>query len=316
MIIGIANHLQREEKFFSKDVTHVVTTRPLPAESKTMTETSQSSSLPSISSQPRAINPSILDRLNGYQHGAPQNKSIFSFDASSRRLNGNTSRETELRRPAISHVDVLSRAQDLHMKIWHLEKLQRIMNTIFEVPEEKQQSSTQQSVRRTNHILTKKEEEPDLSRMLRQERLHGPSDRDVSSRTHELVLFKGPYLYVRDIDERTKPIMVKDWPKPAKSPEFGEWPQFRAASYGKCPFIEDISKEDLEKELARQEYYENQQRLKSRSRTQSRAPTPQPIYEDEEETNNGRDKASRDAPYSRALREVVTSASATYGCAG
>ena len=63
----------------------------------------------------------------------------------------------------------------------------------------------------------------------------------------EVIPFKGPFIYIRDIDERTKPIIVRDYPKPPTQEE-GEWPQFRAARHGRCPFIEDVSRQELEAE--------------------------------------------------------------------
>ena len=42
------------------------------------------------------------------------------------------------------------------------------------------------------------------------------------------------------MDEKTKPVMVRDFPKPAGGvKEQGKWPQFRLTSAGRCPFVED-----------------------------------------------------------------------------
>ena len=81
--------------------------------------------------------------------------------------------------------------------------------------------------------------EADLSKLLRNERINGPSDRDPTVSTKELVIFKGPFLYIHDIDEKQKPIMVREYTK-VSNKEDGDWPQFRSVSNGKCPFVGEI----------------------------------------------------------------------------
>lgn len=121
------------------------------------------------------------------------------------------------------------------MKIWQLEKLQRIMNSMFDSAAD----SNTQPGRNTRSIPGLREEkQADLSKMLRNEQLNGASDRDTSVLPLEFVPFKGPYIYVRDMAERTKPILLKEYPKSEKS-EDGEWPQFRSVAPGKCPFVDE-----------------------------------------------------------------------------
>ena len=140
------------------------------------------------------------------------------------------------------------------MKIWQLEKLQRVTSTMFDTPMESQSQHGRNSRTMLNQAPPKAQKEADLSRMLRNEMLNGPSDRGSSMVSVEMVPFKGPHIYIRDMDEKSKPIMVKDYPKVARS-EKGEWPQFRAVSAGKCPFIEELDpgKFDSERTKARDE---------------------------------------------------------------
>ena len=74
--------------------------------------------------------------------------------------------------------------------------------------------------------------------MIRNEQINGPTDREALLAANELVPLKGPYLYVYDMNEKTKPIMVREYPKVQSRAE-GVWPQFRSAANGKCPFIEE-----------------------------------------------------------------------------
>ena len=234
--------LQREEKFFSKEVTHVVTSRliPLDSDSKDATDpvTPSSTSTNSYSTvQPRTINPSLLDRQPESQ--GLNSRSKFTFEAPvSKRAPVNAIRDLESGKPNPGNADILHRAKEMGMKIWHLEKLQRIMNTMSNIPNDTQTLVGNITRTRAAFATGKGEREADLSRMLRNERLNGPSDRDATTALSELIPFKGCYIYIRDMDERSKPIMVRDYPKPAHS-ESGEWPQFHSVSLGKCPFVEE-----------------------------------------------------------------------------
>lgn len=133
-------------------------------------------------------------------------------------------------------MDVLHRARQMGMKIWALEKLQRMISTI----NDGEISGHGHSARNNNTGggNTRAKGENDLSQVLRDERVNGPSDRDPFSSNKEMVMFKGYFIYVHEIGEKTKPVMVRDYPKVAKRQE-GAWPQFRSAPLGKCPFVEE-----------------------------------------------------------------------------
>ena len=154
------------------------------------------------------------------------------------------------------------------IKIWQLEKLQRIMNSMFDIPAE---SKSQYGRNVHNPAGLRDDREADLSLMLRNEQLNGPSDRDSVIANMEFVPFKGPYIYIRDMDEKTKPIMVREYPKPSGSDK-GEWPQFRSVSAGKCPFVEEApGRSELEKAKAREE--ESNQKENSHCPPRTRAAT-------------------------------------------
>ena len=134
------------------------------------------------------------------------------------------------------------------MKIWAAEKLQRILAHIFD------ESATQGHNTRGNSVVvpTVRVREDDLSQVLRNEKHNGAADRDPSALTKDLVLFKGPFIYIHDMDGKTRPTMVREYPKVVRR-EDGAWPQFRSATVGKCPFVEDhVSKKELERERERE----------------------------------------------------------------
>ena len=252
---------QREEKFFSKEVTHVITTRAVPVENGTKSPTEvivpPCNGVSSRStSQSRTINPSLLERHfeAQYQNHSQQSRGRFTFEsAAGRKATLGGIRDTEQRRPNGTNADILFRAREMGMKIWQLEKLQRVTSTMFDSPTESQVQhghNTRSNVP-VKGVTNQDGRSADLSRMLRNEQLNGPSDLDSTVTIGELVPFRGPYIYIRDMDEKTKPILVREYPKPLQK-EDGEWPQFRSASHGKCPFIED-GRQELERAKPREQ---------------------------------------------------------------
>ena len=149
----------------------------------------------------------------------------------------------EPKRQQAGNGDVLSRAKEMGMKIWAFEKLQRMMTAMFETdtnPQPNHSHNTRSHTANVNLVGRNTNREAQLSQLLREERLNGPADRDLTVAAKELILFRGPFIYLHDMDERTKPIMVREYPRVAKR-EDGAWPQFRSVSQGRCPFVEEIS---------------------------------------------------------------------------
>ncbi|KIN01243.1 hypothetical protein OIDMADRAFT_122891 [Oidiodendron maius Zn] len=265
----------REEKFFSNAVTHVVTTRAIPPEQD------QSSAPPSATIGPqvqnnhlRTINPSLLERSTestNIQTDLLAAKAKFTFEVSLNKRMPSTVQEAEVKRPQARNADVLYRARELGMKIWTLEKLQRMMNTMFDTDSGYQTGNGHNAGSNSVASLPRTTREGDLSQMLRNERINGPSDRDLTVATKEMVIFKGPFIYIHDIDEKQRPIMVREYAKVAHK-EDGDWPQFRSVANGKCPFVEDVdhSRREAEKDkemLRLQKQQEKEKSMIPRTRT-------------------------------------------------
>ena len=270
----------------------MVTTRAIPSDSDTTASSIDNNPSPSVSTSSqhtnhlRTINPLLLERpLESAQtrHQTFPAKSKFTFETSTgRRLqvnsnnNNNNNQDVEPRRQPACNADILHRAKEMGMKLWQLEKLQRMMTTMFDTDMDLQIPHGHNT--RSNIVnavgagrLTR---DTDLSHMLRNEQLNGPLDRDTAVASRELILFKGPYLYIRDMDEKTKPVMVKEYLKVSRR-EDGSWPQFRAASNGKCPFIQDVdqNRREFEKEKAREREMLARARLENGAAPRTRAIT-------------------------------------------
>ncbi|KAH6690712.1 Dfp1/Him1 [Plectosphaerella plurivora] len=246
----------REERFFSNAITHVVTTRPIPTSNEEAHATHEE---PAPEEQPQTINPSLLDRSTDTRRRL--------FDAVTRRATPLQSHEDSTRRPRpVRNNDILHKARDMGKRIWPLEKFQRMLDILLEP--EAYVNRTESS--RNGAGVKRAAEEPKLSQLLQHERINGPSDRDQTVTARELVPFKGPYLYVYDIEEKYKPIMLREYPKVNNKYE-GEWPQFRTVADGRCPFVEEP---DNDRRKARAEKEKEKERA-AKAAAESR-PTLQP----------------------------------------
>lgn len=214
---------------------------------------------PSVDGSVQTVNPSLLEK---------------NTDASSHLLRNPYDRQPDIdtRRDQGSNMDVLYRARQMGMKIWAIEKLQRMLAAIHDGD-----TPSLYSAGRVNNggVSTKGRGDADLSQVLRNELLHGPSDRDPSTCLRELVMFKGPFIYVHDMEEKTRPVMVREYPKVARRQD-GAWPQFRSAPLGKCPFIDEPpSKKELarikEKEKEREKEREREKEKEKRAAAETMA---------------------------------------------
>lgn len=224
--------------------------------------------------QSRTINPALLDRTSEPQLQNPfaQSKPKFNFDNIIGRRGPTVGvRDVEPKRTA-GTVDILQRAKDMNIKIWTLDKLERIAKTMLDnrADEPSLRGLGGRGAALNATLPTKAREESGLSTLLRKEQINGPSD--ASNEASAIIPFKGPHIYVRCMDEKTEPILVKEFPRVANR-EDGEWPQFRGNSVGKCPFIVDHStsrrgteraKAEME-DLRAQAVLERRQTLRARS---------------------------------------------------
>lgn len=223
----------REEKFFSKAVTHVVTTRSTPPE---LASTSPDDDGKYDTTQSKVIQQSTATQdmrkgahlLDAHLQRRTQSQITGAFhDVDPRKAQGLGS-------------DILSRARQLGIKIWALEKLHRMLATILDGADDRVTTHDTRSHAAGTRTTSKATKDADLEQLLRNEKLTGPTDRDMSVAGQDMASFRGCYIYVHDMDEKTKPVMVRDYSKPAAK-ETGKWPQFRLTGPGRCPFVEDPS---------------------------------------------------------------------------
>jgi regulatory subunit for Cdc7p protein kinase len=124
---------------------------------------------------------------------------------------------------------VLYKAKDLGLKIWSVDKLQRMVDTMFN----KETGEDPSTIVYSRTVTQPKGRPADLQRLLQNEK----SDRDHALATQDMIPLRGYYAYVHDMDEATRPVMIREYQKTEK--DKGKWPQFRASANGKCPFVDD-----------------------------------------------------------------------------
>ncbi|KAG5980126.1 hypothetical protein E4U55_004376 [Claviceps digitariae] len=237
----------RQEPFFSIDVTHVVTTRSIPQERSAGTGPEQNAEpeQQEPEEQPQTINPSLLDRNTV----AARRRLLFDFQKT--QAPSHQSDDPTRRAKGTRHNDVLHKARDMGKKIWSLDKFQTMLSVLLESETQAASHSTRATSLLSHYGITKGAHEPNLLQLLHNERINGPSDRDPTAVSRELVYFKGPYIYVWDMDEKHKPMMVREYPKVLHKQD-GEWPQFRSVGNGRCPFVEEVEVPEKEQRRTRE----------------------------------------------------------------
>lgn len=252
-------------------MTHVITTRSIPAERSEAAAQGGAEAAPvepqqqeqqQAQEQPQTINPSLLDR-----NTAARRKLLFDFRQApppSQQL------EDPARRTRPRNNDVLHKAREMGKKIWSLEKFQTMLSVLLESEgPQAGYSVSRASAARSHYGLSKSSHEPNLLQLLHNERINGPSDRDPTAVSRELVYFKGPYIYVWDMDEKQKPMMVREYPKVANKAD-GEWPQFRSVGNGRCPFVEEV-------EVPEKDHRKTREREKARAAAAAAARREDPV---------------------------------------
>lgn len=124
--------------------------------------------------------------------------------------------------------DILFKARELGIKIWSLEKLERMLTTMFNAETGEAPSQSHPS----------KAGKADLSQLLQKEKMLNQGGYDWAP---DMAHFRGYFVYIHDADEQTRPVMLRDYPKPASREHVGKWPQLRVNAAGRCPFLDDPS---------------------------------------------------------------------------
>lgn len=209
-------------------MTHVVTSRAIPPEMATNTS-------PDDDQSDRQDANSKGNQVSNSGHEQRKTTSLLDANLQRRGQAAFANQEANGHRSHGMSNDILHRARALNIKIWALEKLQRILKTMLDTDtgEPLPPAEAKPSHNGTRNVM-KPNKDDDLEQALRKEKFTGPA----AQAPQELTTLRGNYIYVHDMDEATKPTLVRDYSKPSAK-ENGKWPQLRLTAEGRCPFIED-----------------------------------------------------------------------------
>lgn len=122
--------------------------------------------------------------------------------------------------------DLISKAKSLDIKIWSYDKLIRFLTNLLGHTPRPSMPYGQ-----------------NLSRMLREEKLVGPNDRDPRTKRDDYHYFVGPYVLVWDPTYHYRSFMIKEYSKPEEATE-GDWPRLRNSTFGRSPFVDSRRGDD------------------------------------------------------------------------
>ncbi|GAA5879599.1 hypothetical protein JCM16303_003268 [Sporobolomyces ruberrimus] len=201
------------DQFFSKKVTHVVTSR----------------SIPTQSNKENVDSPAFSTSKNGGQYDSATGKTkkhTVRSPKSYSLLNGQKLRphagDLE-KNPFIDSQDILSKAVEINLKIWHLEKLNLILARINSHSPNKVDAALQRN--------------PSLPSLLRDEQLYGTRERDPFVPRTDMHYFPSNkyYILVEDSTGEHRPIVIQEYDKPRKY-EDPSWPVLYGGIEGRSGF--------------------------------------------------------------------------------
>lgn len=112
--------------------------------------------------------------------------------------------------------DIFRIVNKKQIKVWSIEKVFRFMKHLdADIPDYSSQSDVQ------------------LESLLQNERIFGSNDRDPLAKRDDMKYFIGPYLYVFDLTQRLRPVVIKEW-KDQK-----ECTKINKSTNGKSLFVEE-----------------------------------------------------------------------------
>lgn len=116
--------------------------------------------------------------------------------------------------------DIFNQVHIRSLKVWSIEKVFRFMKHLdAEIPE----------------VVSKVDNNHgQLENLLQNERIFGTNDKDPLAKRDDMKYFNGPHLYVYDLNQRYRPVVVKEW-KDTK-----EITKINRSTNGKSIFIEEI----------------------------------------------------------------------------
>ncbi|GAA6009292.1 hypothetical protein JCM10207_004338 [Rhodosporidiobolus poonsookiae] len=198
------------DTFFSKKVTHVVTTRTIPTVGKENV----------LSPTAREIRGSMDSASGKTKKQTARSPTMYSLAGGQKLRTGMAGDD---KNPFIDSQDILSKALDFGLKIWPCDKLQLILSRI--------------NAHSPNKVDPTLQRNPSLPTLLRDEQLYGTRERDPFVPRNDMHYFGANryYLLVEDSTGEHRPIVAKEYERPRKH-EDPQWPILWGGIEGRTGF--------------------------------------------------------------------------------
>ncbi|TIB92239.1 hypothetical protein E3Q10_02100 [Wallemia mellicola] len=215
----------RVENFFSRKVTHVITSRQISKDSSVVkSPPTEKENQPKLNRQATPT----------YGEQTVVKSNYVMFDSNNQRTQSIV--DTQPKNPFLDgsqQNDLLLKAQEFKMKVWSFGKIYNMLDFIFgNSPELKSVYKNLKSDRRA-----RKEQEVTLKALLTKEKLQGTTERDRSVRTQDFYYFHRniKYILVEDTESIYRPILIQEYAQP-RSHEEPSWPILFACRDERNPF--------------------------------------------------------------------------------
>lgn len=217
------------DEFFSRSITHVVTSRPIPDASGMHDKENED-----IDQHGEGLDKPKADRKKAFRPAfltsrAASNKPSTTEASRHRPLPLFSERNPFEERPAPtpSSNDILVKAQSFGIKVWRHEKLKNMLSMLLDRPLRQTQGPEKQ----------------DLSQMLEKEKIYGTAERDPDAARSNFKYFSkhNYYILVEDATLEHRPIMAQEFVHTREDVVRGSpppWPVLYDHTGGRCPFIE------------------------------------------------------------------------------
>lgn len=228
------------DEFFSRNITHVVTSRTIPdasglqdKENEELDQNGESLDKPKADRK-KAFRPAFLTSR------VATSKSSVTNEASRHRplpLFSERNPFEERPAPTPSSNDILVKAQSFGIKVWRHEKLKNMLSMLLDRPLRNTQGPEKQ----------------DLSQMLEKEKIYGTVERDPEAARANFKYFSKHnfYVLVEDATLEHRPIMAQEFVHTREDIVRGSpppWPVLYDHTGGRCPFIEPKERDRVAEE--------------------------------------------------------------------
>lgn len=191
------------------------------------------------------------------------------------------------------------------------EVFKRILNQKSQSLTPKYKKSYRQPVKSSAPIVSDK-----LATLLTKEKLYGPTDRDMSVKSHDFHYFERPFLFLYDLKQQYRPIIAKEWPMKdtLDSSETGTWARMYRSADGRSLFVKDTTDYSSASAVKRREtIFQNRKKLREKLRKLFTFSNLQ-VEEDPEETDKIELIKKDDTMELDNLQEVTPEASRVNFC--